>query len=46
MPTLSQAQIREIEIEMADLVEEINALRKENQALLAQLQRLMATPSE
>ena len=37
MPTLSKDMIAEIEHEMADLIEEIAELRKENTALHAEL---------
>lgn len=46
MPRLSQDQINEIEQEMADLVDENIELRKDNAALLAQLQREKATPQD
>jgi len=43
MPYLSWDQIHEIEIEMADLVEENADLRKENTALKAAMWRERAT---
>ena len=45
MPTLSKEQITEIELEMADLVEENKRLEEENKAIKAQLQRLMTDRS-
>lgn len=39
MPHLSQAQIDEIEIEIADLAEENRDLREENAALKAEIYR-------
>ena len=45
MPKLSQEQINEIELEMADLIQENQELRKENEALKAALLR-ERVPSE
>jgi len=45
MPTLSQEQIDEIEIEMADLLEqleEMDDLKEENEALKGEVLRLRA----
>ncbi len=40
MPTLSQEQITEIELEIADLLEQLDALRIENEILRAENLRL------
>lgn len=45
MPTLSQDQINEIELEIQDLVDENQELRTDNASLKAQLQQLMSDRS-
>lgn len=43
MPTLSQEQITEIEVEMGELLDENERLRQEIEALKAQLLRAVST---
>ena len=45
MPVLSKDQIVEIEMELQDLIEEVELLREENEALKARLRELMADRS-
>jgi len=45
MPTMSKEQIIEVEIEMAELLEQLAEARQENLELKAQISRLMSDRS-